>query len=686
MVSGGLLVVLLAATLTSTMILRNLVRDQNRQLLHDRTAEAGLVLTSSLVSVKPTLQVLAASYVADPDRLVARTLTGGYAGATGGATAIVERENQRFVARIAAGPGIAAKQALTGARAALVRRSITAKDLVSDVFLQRGGRRPTIAFAFALPNGVVAYEELGVDPAQLTKSSENSSFGELQGALYAAPTAQASKLLFSTSAHLPPPGHVTKQLLHIGADRWLLEASARRSLVGSFASTAPWIVFALGLLVSLAAFAAAEVLLRRRAYALALVDERTTILRQTLSDLESARASAEAANQAKSEFLSRMSHELRTPLNAVLGFAQVLEIGDLTDAQRLAVTQITKGGQHLLELINDVLDISRIETGNLALSAEPVLVDDVVEDVLDLVEPLAAQRDVRCIAGAGEGNSSYVLADRQRLKQVLLNLLSNAIKYNRPGGTVTVTRERRSDGRLRISVTDTGRGIPAEQRDRLFEPFERLGAEQSDIEGTGVGLALSRRLAEAMDGTLDIDDSVGGEGTTFWIELWMTEGPLEHHRRTTRGTSFATPDALPGGRQHTVLYIEDNVANIKLIEQIFDDWRDVHLITAMQGRLGIELALQHHPELILLDLHLPDIDGETVLAELRTHAETSTVPIIILTADATERQRERLTAAGATAYMTKPIDVRELLELAVRSFPTAPVVPQPSHSTLTRQT
>ena len=667
--SVGLLAVLLAATMATTLILRNLVRDQNRRLLHDRTAEAGLVLTSSMNSVKPTLAMLAASYVADPDHLVTQTLMRGSAGATGQAIAIVEPQKDQLVIRMAAGPGVAARHAVTGARAALVRRSITAKDLVTDVFVRRGGRHATIAFAYALPNGVVAYLELGVDPAQLTKSSESSSFGELQGAVYAAPTAQASKLLFSTAAHLPPPGHTSRQLLHIGADRWLLVASARRPLVGSFASTAPWIVLVLGVLVSLVAFAAAEVLLRRRAYALALVDERTTTLRQTLSELESARASAEAANHAKTEFLSRMSHELRTPLNAVLGFAQVLEIRDLTDTQRLAVTQITKGGQHLLELINDVLDISRIETGNLPLSSEPVLIDDVVEDVLDLVEPLATQRDIRCTFAAGDGRSSYVLADRQRLKQVLLNLLSNAIKYNHPGGTVTVACERRADGRLRTSISDTGRGIPADRRGLLFEPFERLGAEQTGVEGTGVGLALSRRLAEAMDGVLDIDPA-DGEGSTFWIELWQTEGPVEHHRRTTGGTPIATPAVPPNGRRHTVLYIEDNLANIKLIEQIFDDRRDIGLITAMQGRLGIELALQHHPELILLDLHLPDIGGEAVLAEIRAHPDLAKVPIIIMTADATEGQRERLTAAGATEYMTKPIDVRQLLAIADRNLPT----------------
>ena len=450
--------------------------------------------------------------------------------------------------------------------------------------------------------------------------------------------------------------------MHIGAERWLLITSARRSLVGSFAATAPWIVFALGVLISMFAFAAADVVLRRRAYVLALVAERTATLHQTMDDLETARAGADAANRAKSEFLSRMSHELRTPLNAVLGFAQVLELGDLTGPQQQSVTQITKGGQHLLELINDVLDISRIETGNLALSSEPVLVSDVVADVLELIEPLAAQQGIRCSAVPTDGAPIYVLADRQRLKQILLNLLGNAVKYNNAGGSVTISYDQPREETVRINVTDTGPGIPADRREQLFEPFERLGAEQTNIEGAGIGLALSRRLAEAMNGVLDVD-ATDGEGSTFWIELRQTEGPVERHQRTTRAAPIAPPQVPPGSRLHTVLYIEDNLANVNLIEHVLDYRRDIHLITAMQGRLGIELALQHRPELILLDLHLPDISGETVLAELRANVTTATAPIIVLTADATERQHARLLAAGATGYLTKPIDVRQLLDL-----------------------
>ena len=277
-----------------------------------------------------------------------------------------------------------------------------------------------------------------------------------------------------------------------------------------------------------------------------------------------------------------MSHELRTPLNAVLGFAQLLEIeSTLTADQHESVTQIVKGGRHLLELINEVLDIARIETGNLGLSAEPVLPGDVVSDVIDLVRPLAVERSISIATNLRMGDA-YVLADRQRLRQVLLNLLSNAVKYNHIGGTITVECDQIDASHVRISVTDTGDGISADHHEKLFQPFERLGAEQTNIEGTGVGLALSRRLADAMGATLDFESTVG-QGSTFWIELPVVEGPVERIERLTPLTSVATGSQAP---RHTVLYIEDNLANVKLIEHVFAARGNVDVVAAMQGRLG----------------------------------------------------------------------------------------------------
>jgi PAS domain S-box-containing protein len=371
-----------------------------------------------------------------------------------------------------------------------------------------------------------------------------------------------------------------------------------------------------------------------------------------------AQAAAEAANRAKSEFLSRMSHELRTPLNAVLGFGQLLETEPLSDTQRDSVDHILKGGRHLLDLINEVLDISRIETGDLAMSPEPVLLSELVPEVIALIRPLAEQRGIQVVIDRPEGCAGYAFADRQRVKQVLLNLLSNAVKYNRPRGTVAVSCEP-SDSRFRINVADTGMGIPAERLGLLFTPFERLGAENSGEEGTGIGLALSQRLAEAMGGELTVVTTLG-RGSTFTVDLPRVEGPVERYERLAGGTG---PTVEPASNGHMVLHIEDNLSNLTLIERVLAQRAGVDVIAAMQGRLGLELAREHQPVLVLLDLHLPDMDGAQVLQRLRDDPATSSIPVAIVSADATPGQVQRLLSAGAVAYLTKPIDVREVLRL-----------------------
>jgi CheY-like chemotaxis protein len=250
-----------------------------------------------------------------------------------------------------------------------------------------------------------------------------------------------------------------------------------------------------------------------------------------------------------------------------------------------------------------------------------------------------------------------VLADRQRLKQVVLNLLSNGVKYNRFGGTVTVACEQLGEDRVRLHVTDTGQGLSADDIGRLFVPFERLGAASTDVEGTGIGLALSRRLAEAMGGRLEVDSTVG-EGSTFWIELPRVEGTVERYERLA---GAPLPPRVVVDRRHLVLYIEDNLANVTLAERVFAERGDIELMPVMQGRLGVDLARQHRPALILVDLHLPDIPGDEVLQQLRADPVTQPIPVIVVSADASPGRVERLRAAGATAYVTKPFDVRELI-------------------------
>ncbi len=386
-------------------------------------------------------------------------------------------------------------------------------------------------------------------------------------------------------------------------------------------------------------------------------------------ELQRAKDEAEQANLAKSEFLSRMSHELRTPLNAVLGFAQLLEFDPLSPQQQKNVARIVKAGRHLLELINEVLDIARIESGRLPLSPEPVRLREVIGEALDLVRPLATERSVSVtVEGDTEVCRRFVQADRQRLKQVLLNLLSNAVKYNREGGSVRVACAVPALGRLRVSVRDTGPGIPAAKLSRLFAPFDRLGAENSGVEGTGLGLALARRLTEAMGGSVGVESELG-EGSVFHVDLDEAPDPLARHALTDEA---AAPAVELDGATKRVLYIEDNLSNLELVEQILERWPNVHSLAAMQGRLGLDLAARHHPDLILLDLHLPDMNGLDVLTQLKADPATEGIPVVVLSADATPGQVDRLLSAGARAYLTKPIDVSEFLTVLAEMLQPRP--------------
>jgi PAS domain S-box-containing protein len=391
-----------------------------------------------------------------------------------------------------------------------------------------------------------------------------------------------------------------------------------------------------------------------------LANEVTERERLTVA-LRRSKEEAEKANRAKSEFLSRMSHELRTPLNALLGFAQLLEMVPLDRDKRESVGQILKAGQHLLKLINEVLEISRIEAGRLSLSPEAVLISTAVQETLDLLTPMAVRRKITVRDELATMRRRHVLADQQRLKQVLLNLITNAIKYNSESGTVTISAEEIEGHRLRIRVRDTGPGIRTEYRDKLFTPFERLGAEQTTVEGTGLGLALSKRLLEMMGGSIGVENNPDC-GCTFWMDLPLVNDPVEQVGAAMLDLP-AAPVSSPGARERIVLYVEDNLSNIALIEHIMVHRPHVRLVAAMQGRLGLDLAREHRPDLILLDLHLPDISGEEVLHGLRQVAELKDIPVIVISADATRGRIERLTTMGVLDYLPKPLDIKRFLEL-----------------------
>jgi len=382
-------------------------------------------------------------------------------------------------------------------------------------------------------------------------------------------------------------------------------------------------------------------------------------LQQAKEEAERAREAAERANRAKSEFLSRMSHELRTPMNSILGFGQLLDRAELPPDHRRGVQHILKAGRHLLQLINEVLEISKIEAGRQSFSLEPVQLRGVVQEAIELVRPLAAQWSVEVEESPCSAVETFVQGDRQRLIQVLLNLMSNAVKYNRPGGSVRVICTAASDeapGVSSVRVVDTGFGIPLDRRGELFTPFARLGAEQTEVEGTGLGLALSLRLAEAMGGTIILERS-GADGSVFRVDLLRAGDPVAGLEEG-RGVISQSPVEHPSA---TLLYIEDNLSNLTLVEAILrvrPAWRT---IPALQGRIGLELAREHSPDLILLDLHLPDMPGEEVFRRLREDPRTAHIPIVIISADATPASRARLRSAGADAYLAKPLDVDEFL-------------------------
>ena len=466
-------------------------------------------------------------------------------------------------------------------------------------------------------------------------------------------------------------------------------------------------------------------------------------------EIKKAKIEAEKANLAKSEFLSRMSHELRTPMNSILGFAQLMEMGELNPAHRKGVNHILKSGKHLLGLINEVLDISRIEAGHISISLEHVKVFGLINEMIDTLRLLADAREVQLIFTAPAQGQLYVNSDLQRLKQVMLNLLSNAIKYNRVGGSVTVTTEimqMNSAGiaPLHISITDTGIGIPSEKLALLFIPFERIGAEKTETEGTGLGLTVVKKLIEAMGGNIGVK-SVVGEGSTFWIELPTTDGPgiskkqsaknalltedlriankelsfhklekaeraaelviantelvfqnqekakraaeleiantklaFQNEEKEIRAEELAiarkelafwnegllNANVTKSEKKGTILYIDDNASNIELVEQIILSYRpNIRIIGNPTGSETVQLAIANSPDMILLDLDLPDIHGSIVMMNLQENKDTMHIPVIIISADAMQYQIKKLLKAGARKYLTKPLNLLEYLNV-----------------------
>jgi signal transduction histidine kinase/ActR/RegA family two-component response regulator len=369
----------------------------------------------------------------------------------------------------------------------------------------------------------------------------------------------------------------------------------------------------------------------------------------------------ERANLAKSDFLSSMSHELRSPLNAILGFAQLMELDatTITPAQKASVDQILLAGWYLLELINGILDLAQIESGKLSLSLEHVSLPEVLVECQAMIEPQCQTRNIR-MSFCQFDLPCFVHADRTRLKQVVINLLSNALKYNRVGGSVIVECTINTPERVRISIRDTGAGLSPDKLVQLFEPFNRLGQETGDEEGTGIGLVVSKRLVELMGGTIGVESTVG-VGSVFWIELKATIAP-NVDIDGLGPTAVAKEPVVPGARLRTLLYVEDNPANLSLVEQLVARCSDMRLLSARTGNLGIQIARDSLPEVILMDINLPGLSGLDALKILRADPVTAHIPVVALSANAMPHDIRRGLEAGFFRYLTKPINVSEFMD------------------------
>jgi signal transduction histidine kinase/CheY-like chemotaxis protein len=381
---------------------------------------------------------------------------------------------------------------------------------------------------------------------------------------------------------------------------------------------------------------------------------RHAVERKRAEQIRRDRDAAESANRAKSAFLSQMSHALRTPLTAVLGFAQLLELQAPDEEQEL-IKPILRAGRQLQQFIEEILDIARIDAGELSLSLEPVQISEVLEEAIGLIDPLAMSRGITIEADLAPADGVYVLADRQRAGQVFLNLLSNAVKYDQDGGRTKI-RCLPSPGRIRIDVSDTGPGLSQEQLAALFTPFSRMGGHGTS--GSGLGLVITKRLTEAMGGVIGLtsarESADGYVGTTAWTEWTVVPNPAS---AMPGGSGAGESPALTG----TVLYIEDDFINVSLVQALLARHPGVRLMSVMKAHLGLELAEQHLPDVVLMDLRLPDMSGEEALAQLRARPATQDIPVIVISADATAGPRERLLARGACAYLTKPFNVDELV-------------------------